>query len=217
MTINSRKGARLLPCNNTSTLSRASHIWLKGALVEVIMGQSTASVLRLICRKRTLWWCSSCWGQTACPLCFIRPSEIHWPSSIAQKGSISKPCPLQLDPGPLSVGKVFAAFVPKHRSQTAARHGQAADLYSRLCQSKAAQAQKQWWFEQQPCVYTVKGFLLLVCSHYLGSCWTYQAYQFHQRELTEEEIGRRNIHSLCFHNTGHKSENWRIKFKTLST
>lgn len=55
-----KKQKKLLPCNNTSTMSWSSHIWHKGAFIEVIMGQSTASVLRLICRKRTLWCCSRC-------------------------------------------------------------------------------------------------------------------------------------------------------------
>lgn len=118
-----------------SESSQVRHAFIKG-----IMGQSTTSVLRLTGRNRTLWCFPRCWSQTACPLCFIRSSKIHWPSSIAQKGSISKPCPLRLGPGPLSVGKVSVAFVQVHRTQTAARQGQAADLYSRLCQSMAAPA-----------------------------------------------------------------------------
>lgn len=97
-------------------------------------------------RNRTLWCCTRCWSQTACPLCFIRSSKNHWPSSIAQKGSISKPCPLQLGPGPLLVGKVFVAFVQVHGTQTAARQRQAADLHSRLRQSMAAPAQTQQRF-----------------------------------------------------------------------
>lgn len=154
-------------CGRHRPQQESSHV--RRAFINAIMGQSTVSVPRLMGRNRTFWCIPRCWSQTACPLCFIRSSEIHWPSSIAQKGSISKPCPLRLGPGPLSVGKVFVAFVQVHRTQTAARQGQAADLYSRLRQSMAAPAQTQEWFEQQPCVYTVKGFLLLVCSHYLGS------------------------------------------------
>lgn len=137
-------------------------------------------------RNRTLWCCPRCRSQTARPLCFIRPSKIHSPSSIAQKGSISKPCPLRLGPGPLSVGKVFVAFVQVHGTQTAARQGQAADLHSRLRPSMAAPAQTRQRFEQRPRVFSVKGFLLLVCSHYLGSDRADQAYHFHLRELTKE-------------------------------
>lgn len=126
-----------------STASESSQVRHRRAFIKVIMGQSTTSVLRLMVRNRTLWCCPRCWSQTACPLCFIRSSKIHWPSSIAQKGSISNPCPLRLGPGPLSVGKVSVAFVQVHRTQTAARQGQAADLHSRLCQSMAAPAQTQ--------------------------------------------------------------------------
>lgn len=119
------------------------YVWRGHAFVKVSACQSTASVLMLMGRNGTLWCCPRCWSQTAHLLCFIRSSKIHWPSSIAQKGSISKPCPLRLGPGPLSVGKVFVAFVQAHRTQTAARQGQAADLYSRLHQSMAAPAQTQ--------------------------------------------------------------------------
>lgn len=159
------------------------------AFIEVSAGQSTASVLRVTARNRTLRCCPRCRSQTARPLCFIRPSKIHSPSSIAQKGSISKPCPLRLGPGPLSVGKVFVAFVRVHGTQTAARQGQAADLHSRLRPSMAAPAQTRRWFEQRPRVFSVKGFLLLVCSHYLGSDPVDQAYHFHLRELTKEGTG----------------------------
>lgn len=86
--------------------------------------------------------CSCCWSPTLCPLCFISFSKIHSPSSIAQKGSISNPCPLQLEPGPLSVGKVSVAFVRVHRTQTATRQGQTAESHSRLHQSMASPAQK---------------------------------------------------------------------------
>lgn len=126
-----------------STPPESSQVRHRQAFTKVTMGQSTTSVLRLTGRNRTLWCCPRCWSQTACPLCFIRSSKIHWPSSIAQKGSISKPCPLRLGPGPLSVGKVSVAFVQVHGTQTAARQGQAADLYSRLRQSMAAPAQTQ--------------------------------------------------------------------------
>lgn len=131
---------------------RGQHIRiLKGStrtclFTEVIVGQSTASVLKLMSRSRTVWRCPRCWSQTACHLCFIRSPKIHWLSSIAQKGSISKPCLLRLGPGPLSVGKVSVAFVQVHGTQTAARQRQAADLYSRLQPSMAAPAQTQQRF-----------------------------------------------------------------------
>lgn len=178
---------------SSTTLERHQNLYVRHghAFIKVGAGQSAASVLTLMGRNGTLWCCPRCWSQTACPLCFIRSSKIHWPGSIAQKGSISKPCPLRLGPGPLSVGKVSVAFVQVHRTQTAARQGQAADLYSRLRQSMAAPAQTQSWFEQQPCVYTVKGFLLLVCSHYLGNHWTHQAYRFHLGESTKEGFERK--------------------------
>lgn len=121
--------------------SESAQVRHRRAFRKVILGHSTTSVLRLMGTNGTLWCCPCCWSQTACPLCFIRSSKIHWPSSIAQKGSISNPCPLRLGPGPLSVGKVSVAFVQVHRTQTAARQGQAADLYSRLRQSMAAPAQ----------------------------------------------------------------------------
>lgn len=129
-----------------STPSESSQVRHRHAFIKVIMGQITTSVLRLMGRNGTVWCWPRCWSQTACPLCFIRSSKIHWPSSIAQKGSISKPCPLRLGPGPLSVGKVSVAFVQVHRTQTAARQGQAADLYSRLRQSMAAPAPTQQRF-----------------------------------------------------------------------
>lgn len=130
-------------CPTRSTLSEPLLVQHRHAFMKVITGQSTTLVLRLMGRNRTLSCCPRCWSQTACPLCFIRSSKNHWPSSIAQKGSISKACPLRLGPGPLSVGKVSVAFVQVHGTQTAARHGQAADLYSRLRQSMAAPAQTQ--------------------------------------------------------------------------
>lgn len=129
-----------------STPLKSSQVQNGHAFIKVIVGQSTTSVLRLTARNRTAWSCPRCWSQTACPLCFIRSSKIHWPSSIAQKGSISKPCPLQLGPGPLSVGKVSVAFVQVQGTQTAARQGQAADLHSRLRQSMASPAQTQQRF-----------------------------------------------------------------------
>lgn len=55
MAIKGTPTVTLLPCNNTGIASRSSHVAHKGALVEVAMGQSTGSVLGVMCRKRTLW------------------------------------------------------------------------------------------------------------------------------------------------------------------
>lgn len=132
----------LLPCNNTSIVSRSSHIAHKGALVEVAMGQRTGSVLGVICRKRTLWCCPVVRVKLPVPYVSLGP----WDSLTkfnCSKGLHQQALSTPIRPGPLSVGKVFVAFVQMCRTQTAARQGQAADLYSRLCQSKAAQAQTQ--------------------------------------------------------------------------
>lgn len=142
MAIKGAPTVTLLPCNNTSIMSRSSHIAHKGALVEVAMGQSTGSVLGVICRKRTLWCCPVVRVKLPVPYVSLGP----WDSLTkfnCSKGLHQQALSTPIRPGPLSVGKVFVAFVQMCRTQTAARQGQAADLYSRLCQSKAAQAQKQ--------------------------------------------------------------------------
>lgn len=88
------------------------HIFVKKKKAKAFTDQSTASVLNLMCRYRTGRSCSWCWSQTASPLCFINLLKRYWPSSIAQKGSISKPCPLQLEPDPFVSGQGVCRFCP---------------------------------------------------------------------------------------------------------
>lgn len=55
MTKKDTPAVTLLPCNSASAMSESSHILHKGVFLEVIPGQHTGSVPRMIYRKRTLW------------------------------------------------------------------------------------------------------------------------------------------------------------------
>lgn len=86
----------------------------------VIAGQNTASVLRVTGRNRTLWLSRVKLNH---PLCFISSPKINSPSSIAQKGSISKPCPLPLEPGPFVSGQGVRRLCPSARRPDSGQTG----------------------------------------------------------------------------------------------
>lgn len=86
----------------------------------VIAGQNTASVWRVTGRNRTLWLSGVKLNH---PLCFISSPKINSPSSIAQKGSISKPCPLQLEPGPFVSGQGVRRLCPSARRPDSGQTG----------------------------------------------------------------------------------------------
>lgn len=57
------------------------------------------------------------------PLCFISSPKINSPSSIAQKGSISKPCLLPLGPGPFVSGQGVRRLCPSARRPDSGQTG----------------------------------------------------------------------------------------------